>query len=364
MTGSARVLSRIAELRAPSGETLPLRRAWPHSPTELTLEYASGEVVVAGHWSSDREALRRTAAADEHMAIVEVEGEQVALQAAGTDVRLRGLEAAVGLPGARLVSHRAQRRATVAVPGAYLKIVRPGRVGAAAAAHRAVHAVAAPSVLSEDEQAGVLALGRVPGRALRERLAEPGAAAAVRATGAAIHRLHKQDAPEIARARVHGAREEAMVLTDWLQRLLWHDPATYAKLGVRAQQVLDDLAGLRDVRPALIHRDLHDKQVLVAEDGGIALIDLDTLTLGDPAIDLGNLAAHFDLRARQAGAQPGSHGGLRDALLAGYDAREACRRRIAVYEQATLLRLACVYAFRPRWAAVAASLAEHGAPPG
>jgi hypothetical protein len=39
----------------------------------------------------------------------------------------------------------------------FLKVVRPGRVAGVAAAHRAVHAVAVPAVLAEDERAGVLA---------------------------------------------------------------------------------------------------------------------------------------------------------------------------------------------------------------
>ena len=43
---------------------------------------------------------------------------------------------------------------------------------------------------------------------------------------------------------------------------------------------------------------------------------------------------------------------------AGVLPRVAQRRRVEVYERAARLRLACVYAFRPRWATVAAALAE------
>jgi hypothetical protein len=53
--------------------------------------------------------------------------------------------------------------------------------------------------------------------------------------------------------------------------------------------------------------------------------------------------------------------GLREALLARYGAAAGQRRRVAIYERAALLRLACVYAFRPRWAGVATSLVEEGA---
>lgn len=358
MTSSATVLARIAEV--PDGdEPLRLRRAWPRSPTRLTLEYVAADAVVAGHWSSEEADTRAAAADDDQTALTEVGGELVALQERGTDGRLRGLRAAVGLPGARLISHRARRRATVAIPGAFLKVVRPGRVAALAAAHRAVHAVAAPAVLAEDEEAGILTIGAMRGRSLHDLLDGPGAAAAARTTGAAIRRLHGQPLPAAVGPGVHGPGEETEVLETWLQRLLWHDPAAHARLLDRARWVLDELGALPAVPSVLIHRDLHDKQVLIDDDGEVAFIDLDTLAAGDPGIDLANLAAHFDLRARQAGAPPGSTSALREALLDGYAANAAWRRRLAVFEQAALLRLACVYAFRPRWRAVATSLVEH-----
>lgn len=369
--GSAGVLSRIAEipqsepalaqLGVPAGP-LRLRRAWPRSPARLTLEYTVGDSVVAGHWHSDPEATRHAADGD-RMQLVAADGEMLVLQAAGTDSRLCGLSPAVRRRGARLVSHRAERRATVAVPGAFLKVVMPGRVAGVAAAHRAVSAVAAAPVLWEDDQAGILTIGAVDGRSLHDLLAQPGAAGVVRTTGGAVRQLHAQSLPDGLPGGGHGPRQEAGVLTDWLERLRWHAPGAYARIGARARRVLDDLAALPESPLRLIHRDLHDKQILVGEDGCVTLIDLDTLTAGDPAIDLANLAAHFDLRARQAGGDPETAGALGDALLEGYGAPVALRRRVEIYQRAALLRLACVYAFRPRWAAVATSLAEEGARP-
>jgi aminoglycoside phosphotransferase len=360
MATSANVLSQIAEIpgRDPA-HPLRLRRAWPRSAGRLTLEYICGDAVVAGHWSRDREAARSMAAGGgERMTLVEVGGELVVLQATGTDGRLGGLAAAVGLPGARLVAHRAERRATVSVPGAFLKIVPPGRVAGVAEAHRAVRGLGVPAVLAEDEQAGVLTLGAVAGRSLHDRLTRPGADAAVRLSALAIRRLHAQPLPAAVAARVHGPRQEAEVLSGWLERLSWHEPRVHAAVRERARRVLGELAALPEVAPALIHRDLHDKQILIAGGGAVALIDLDTLSAGDPAIDLANLTAHFDLRARQSGAGAATAAALRASLLAAYGAPRAWTRRLEIYERAALLRLACVYAFRPRWAAVAASLAE------
>jgi aminoglycoside phosphotransferase (APT) family kinase protein len=204
----------------------------------------------------------------------------------------------------------------------------------------------------------VLALGAVPGRSLHYLLAEPGASAAVRTIGATVRRLHAQPPPGAVCTGVHGPREEVRVLSDWLERLAWHDSRMASRLRERARHVLGDLAALPVGRAALIHRDLHDKQILLDDDGAVGLIDLDTLTVGDPAIDLANLAAHFDLRARQAGTDHVAAAAQREALLAGYGASAGQRRRVEVYERAARLRLVCVYAFRPRWAAVAAALAE------
>lgn len=372
MTADPGVLSRIADISqsdalaclGPPARPLRLRRAWPGSPTRLILEYTAGDDIIAGFWSSDSAAARRAAAtADDRLSLVEVHGELVTLLDKGTDGRLPGLAPALELPGARLISHRAERRATVAIPGAFLKLVKPGRVAAVAARHRAVHALAVPPILSEDEDAGALTLGAISGSSLHDLWAQPGAQAAVRTTGAAIRRLHAQPLPTEDCRHVHGPQQEATLLADWLERLLPHDPLTHARICKRARHALADLTALPASTPTLIHRDLHDKQILLATDGSVALIDLDTVTIGDPAIDLANLAAHFDLRARQTGADPAIASALRDSLLEGYGAPAAWQPRLEVYEHAALLRLACVYAFRPRWATTAASLAEEGRRP-
>ena len=68
---------------------------------------------------------------------------------------------------------------------------------------------------------------------------------------------------------------------------------------------------------------------------------------GDPAVDVSKLLAH--LRLRTLPARDGDTGPTREASLDGYGVLRGARARLDVYERATLLRLACVYAFRPRW---------------
>jgi hypothetical protein len=361
---SRRALSRIAEIPGShpvfaalglAPEPLHLRRAWPWSPTQLTLEYRSRDGVVAGHWHRDAPACAR-AAEGELLHLVALDGEQLVLQTPGTDPRLRGLAPALRRPEARLISHRAERRATVAVPGAFVTLVPTGRVAALARAQRAVDAVTVAPVLEEDELGGTLVLGALAGRPLHDLLGGPRAAGAIAAAAAAVRALHEQPLPDAVRKRRHGPDEEAAVLAGWLERLLWHEPALYARIGQRARRVIDDLAAMSLPARRLIHRDLHDKQILVGDDGTVSLIGLDGLSAGDPALDLANLAAHFELRALQSGA-PGAGAAARAALLDGYGASIALRRRAEVYERAALVRLACVYAFRPRWARVAVLLA-------
>ena len=92
--------------------------------------------------------------------------------------------------------------------------------------------------------------------------------------------------------------------------------------------------------PGLLHRDLHDGQILLAPDGTIGLLDADTLARGEPALDLGNLVAHLERFAPDPAAAT-------DALLDGYDPPADTARRLGAYTDAARLRLDCVYAFRP-----------------
>jgi hypothetical protein len=91
-----------------------------------------------------------------------------------------------------------------------------------------------------------------------------------------------------------------------------------------ALAVLPALGGLAGAPAAPLHRDLHDGQVLIAADGGIGVLDFDTLAAGDPALDLANLLVHFELRSAQgactpsrAAARRGADAGLRRRSLPG-----------------------------------------------
>ena len=159
-------------------------------------------------------------------------------------------------------------------------------------------------------------------------------------------------------ADLHGPAAELAVLGDWAGRAAAVDPAGTAVRGRAFRLAERALRGLGEVeRPALIHRDLHDKQVLWDPVTGPALLDVDTATLGDPALDAANLRAHATWRelqgiwteeqaavVREEVDRVAALGGIRPETL-------------AAYESGTIARLACVYAFRPRWRGAAHAFA-------
>lgn len=140
---------------------------------------------------------------------------------------------------------------------------------------------------------------------------------------------------------MHDAAAEVAVLRRWTELAGAWDAADVP--GVEA--VAQALAAGPAEPPVLLHRDLHDRQVLVADDGSVGLLDFDLLAAGEPALDLANLLVHLELREHQG--LLADAGVLRDAVLEAYRPSTATLTRLPAYAAATRLRLAAVYAFRP-----------------
>ena len=291
-----------AALRIASGP-LALRRAWPRGADALALEYRSADgLVVAAQWHADagrfEQLCRET---PQPCATVEVPGgRELLLQAHGADRRLAALRGIAARPGAVLLGHRAERRAVVRTADTFVKVVPPERAArvAAAAAHATALAaragLRAPALVDAEPAAGVVCFAALEGTPLREALGGAGAADALRATGRALRRLHASRAP--AALPVHDAAAEVAVLERWVADLVAHadgHPLARDAAG-RLPAVAAALTTEPPCPPGLLHRDLHDGQVLLAPDGTIALLDADTLARGEPALDLGNLVAHLE----------------------------------------------------------------------
>jgi aminoglycoside phosphotransferase (APT) family kinase protein len=369
------MLASLHKIAPPPGvaadSPLTLRRAWPRPDGRLLLEYLdeSGRIVGA-QAGLDRDAIAaeqrlaahaglpvpRVTAAGHRGAAASSRLPSILLHAAGADGRLPALHPLLARPQARLLAHRATRRAVVALDGtAYVKAVRPSRAGAVAAATTAAAGLAAgafsvPAVLGADTTAGTVSYSPLLGRRLTDLLSTPGGADAMAALGAALRALHAASPPP--GVALHDVARELDVIARATAAVAPYAPALAVRARRAAAAIERRLTRLAPVVPVPVHRDLHDKQVLVDPGGGLGLLDFDTLALGDPALDLGNLLAHLELRALQARCSTADSKRLAAALLDGYRADRGVIARAASYADATRVRLACVYAFRPAWAAL------------
>ena len=335
-----------------------LRRAWPRSGEHLLLDLDDlecrddlGHCVdqrVAGQWFADLEVAKEAASGTEGAC----RRGRVVLQPGGADRRLTGLSTLVRRPDSRLIAHRPERRAVVALDGGarFAKLVPRRRLGGLR--HAALRAdrlpIRTPHVLP-DHAERMLVTAALPGTPLSELLRGPRAEEALRAVGAALARLHRCPAP--AGATVHGPQDEVAVTTRW------EDWARTYQLPVRAPEPrVPEPRASEPPTPAapslrVIHRDLHDGQLLLTsgpegrlQADGVGLLDFDLVAAGDPALDLANLIEHLLLRERQrvlADAESAVK-----ALLDGYCPDEDVLGRVIPYRSLTARRLGALYCFR------------------
>ena len=114
---------------------------------------------------------------------------------------------------------------------------------------------------------------------------------------------------------------------------------------IPAAIVVSDLASLLSVTPVDVIKELMKNGVMATIN---QVVDFDTAAVGEPALDVANIFAHLELRVLQGRCSLISASQATDALLEGYDHRSDVLARLPAYRDASRLRLACVYAFRPR----------------
>lgn len=154
-------------------------------------------------------------------------------------------------------------------------------------------------------------------------------------------------------------------LIEELERLRWLTAITGQAFPIVALNLTRKLDDLIAVAPAdypsayvTTHRDFYDKQVLSGEKKTV-LLDCDTLALADPALDYGNFVAHLHWRGLQypdcAGLILEGIAQFRDEYV---DHSIEFHNRALWWTKATLLRLACIYSWRPRWHHLGVELAD------
>lgn len=330
-----------------SGRELKVHRAWPKDGGRLIFEASDAEngQIRAGTIESDG---------------------RVRLSPFAEDPLL------TGLPGAaaqgQLLVHRYKRRAVVRDAVGFTKLLVPGKADGVAASHRLMRALAQPSgivmpdVVSQ-HSAGVT-LTAVHGVSFHEL----GQAVTVPSAEARWEQAWQQWAvrwPRLAVAPAvsggpelptHSTRDEARTVSRWVNQVQEFGALAISadRLQGASSQVARLLISGAPERSVLSHRDLHDKQLLFnADSGSVGLIDCDTVSVAEPALDLANLLVHIDFRRAQGVFSAAAASTAEQAILETASAMKVSGTRMHAYSAATRLRLACLYAFRPPYRAVA-----------
>ena len=361
---------------AAAAEGLTLVKAIPRSVTHLGVELRRPDGgLLAGQWFADRDealAVHAQTARAAPAAGAQLLPGGVLLQPGGADRKLPGLPGLAAAEGANLVAHRPERRAVVRLsppqaPTTYVKLVRPRRLARTVTGARLTAAgVTTPAVQAVDERAGRVTFAELPGRMLYDLLGDPRTTDAHLATvssavGDALRRLHRTtvDLP----LPSHDATAELEVARRWVRLAAEHQllDDRAADLHRLLEAAEDQLAATRPTQ-ALLHRDLHDKQLLL--DGtDVGLLDFDLAAFGDPALDVANLLTHLQLRTHQGRCSTDRARTCAAAVLDGYGPVPGdWQHRLAAYRTTARVRLVCVYAFRPAHTAAAAELIAPRAP--
>jgi hypothetical protein len=190
-----------------------------------------------------------------------------------------------------------------------------------------------PEPLGQSTEMGVALFAELPGTAPVLEGSE--GVRACHAIGRALTRLQDLRLSDLP---VHDGMAEAMLLRTWHSRLTTVFPTRAEAFVVAIDTVCPALVRHR-FRAVPCHRDLHEKQVLM--DGARAgLLDFDTLCLGHPAMDAGNLMAHLFLMGVTTGRRRAA---VETAIVNAI--RHVPERDLRLWRRAALLRLCMIYAF-------------------
>jgi aminoglycoside phosphotransferase (APT) family kinase protein len=173
----------------------------------------------------------------------------------------------------------------------------------------------------------------------------------------ALAAFHAVRVAEIVRR--FGPGDDLAVVEPWVALVTRVFPGLRETFEAALRHVRDAAPPDDPTRATLVHRDFYDHQVLVAPER-IGFLDLDTACLGDAEIDVANFCAHLRLRALQKNRSTAAAIGLAREFIAVYSAARPATDadRIRWYQASTLLRLACLYALRPAWHALAPRMAD------
>lgn len=171
--------------------------------------------------------------------------------------------------------------------------------------------VEVPDVVMTSAELGLWAMPELAGDMLDPRQHDE---RAFFATGNALAHLHSAS---VGCDRVSTRQDETEVLVKALAEVEARRP----DLGPDLLQVLEKARRMISDCPssgqALLHRDFYPDQVLV-QPGGIVLLDLDLVAVGEPAIDIGNFLAHLQELSLRIHSELDAYACEGEAFLEGY----------------------------------------------
>jgi len=204
-----------------------------------------------------------------------------------------------------------------------------------------------PTVIYHDSKLNAIFFEHIPGEALHEIMSSSAFLASVRQLPSFLS--HFQSRPVMLEDQ-HSLTDELEVMKRWYKYLRLVFPSLRSVAGEAYSKIVDlsSLIRSRSLVPA--HRDFHDKQIL--KNGRyLYILDWDLSCLADPALDLGNFLAHLELRSFQHPEFSPTLERAEAMLLEDFNAshRRSNPKSLEFYRLCSLFRLACVYAFRPKW---------------
>ncbi len=278
-------------------------------------------------------------------------------------------EADSALPGlvraleeGELISRRVGRRAVVRVQAEegtfYRKVLPPKKAKKAAQRLTLLNAALGedqflvPQLLGFDGEWGYLDVMEMPGESLHELVwhdREPNFFAA----GMGLAKFQALDVQD----DLPDSRDDD--LQGWFERTLSFFPSE-DRLLCEGFSSLPEAAGSR---AGVLHGDFHDKNVILNGDRA-GIIDVEGISRGPKARDVGNMLAHIELRSWQLGLSREVSDVWRQDFIKGYESgREALEEEeIEAERTRATFRLGCVYLFRKRWQGVARDLLRRVAP--
>jgi aminoglycoside phosphotransferase (APT) family kinase protein len=195
----------------------------------------------------------------------------------------------------------------------------------------------------------------VPGAALTSLIPNGRLEVAERAARA-LFELHHSD---VRPARVHTAEDEMTILRDRLLQAKEAMPDLAGRIDELLRRCEAIASALPDDARTCIHRDFYPDHVLIGEQS-TTLIDLDLLSMGDPAVDVGNFAAHVTEQALRDTGDPHAYNSFAERFKRAYLdlAGPEMRDRVEAYEGLSLARHVHISTLFPNRRHITASILD------